>query len=67
MTALVETMGVVKEVSTHLISEPITIGEHLLIHVGFAISKIDQEEARKSLDTYQELIDQVGPERVWMG
>ncbi|CAM3724095.1 Hydrogenase isoenzymes formation protein HypC [Vibrio aerogenes CECT 7868] len=66
-TALVETMGVVKEVSTHLIAEPVHVGEHLLIHVGFAISKIDQEEARKSLETYQKLMDEIDPEQAWIG
>ncbi len=39
MTARVETLGVVREVSTHLISDPIKLGDHLLIHVGFAIAK----------------------------
>ncbi|SHO55597.1 HypC/HybG/HupF family hydrogenase formation chaperone [Vibrio quintilis] len=66
-TALVETMGVVKEVSTHLIAESISVGEHLLIHVGFAISKIDQEEAQKSLETYQQLMDEIDPEQAWIG
>ncbi|MEI8632299.1 HypC/HybG/HupF family hydrogenase formation chaperone [Vibrio sp. PP-XX7] len=67
VTALVETLGVVREVSTHLISEPISVGEHLLIHVGFAISKIDQEEAKKSLETYQMLMDEVDPSQAWLG
>ena len=56
MSAVVETLGVTREVSTHLISEPIEIGDHLLIHVGFAISKIDREEALESIKVYQKLI-----------
>ena len=56
MSAVVETLGVTREVSTHLISEPIEVGDHLLIHVGFAISKIDREEALESIKVYQKLI-----------
>ncbi|SHF22704.1 HypC/HybG/HupF family hydrogenase formation chaperone [Vibrio gazogenes] len=67
MTAVVDTLGVEREVSTHLISEPIQVGEHLLIHVGFAISKIDQQEAKESLQTYRELISQVGSDEMWVG
>ncbi|ASA55435.1 HypC/HybG/HupF family hydrogenase formation chaperone [Vibrio gazogenes] len=67
MTAVVDTLGVEREVSTHLISEPIQVGEHLLIHVGFAISKIDQQEAKESLQTYRELISQVSSDDMWVG
>ncbi|CAH0540473.1 HypC/HybG/HupF family hydrogenase formation chaperone [Vibrio marisflavi] len=59
MTARVETLGVVREVSTHLISDPIKLGDHLLIHVGFAIAKIDQKEAQESLETYKTLLEQM--------
>ena len=33
----------------------ITIGEYTVIHVGFAISQISEEEAMLSLETIQEL------------
>lgn len=59
VTARVETLGVVREVSTHLISDPIELGDHLLIHVGFAIAKIDQKEAQESLATYKTLLEQM--------
>jgi len=59
VTARVETLGVVREVSTHLISDPIELGDHLLIHVGFAIAKIDQKEAQESLETYKTLLEQM--------
>jgi len=63
-TALVDTLGVTREVSTHLISEPIAIGDHLLIHVGFAISKIDQQEAQESLAIYQALLEQMNQDDI---
>ncbi|WP_086982380.1 HypC/HybG/HupF family hydrogenase formation chaperone [Vibrio aphrogenes] len=56
LSAVVDTLGVTREISTHLISEPIAVGDHLLIHVGFAISKIDYQEAMESIETYKKLI-----------
>ncbi len=38
--------GVVKRVCLEHVPE-ITVGEYALIHVGFAISRIDEEEARQ--------------------
>lgn len=53
--ALVEFEGVIKEISLAMIESPL-IGDYVIVHVGFAISKIDYEEAQKTL----ELIDQIG-------
>ena len=41
------------------------IGDYVLVHVGFAISKIDEEEAQKTLEALQSLAnlqDELGPE-----
>lgn len=38
--------GVVREVSLAYVPEA-EIGDYVLVHVGFAISKIDEEEAKK--------------------
>ncbi|MGR5298849.1 HypC/HybG/HupF family hydrogenase formation chaperone [Vibrio mediterranei] len=56
MSAVVETLGVTRQVSTHLIGESIEVGDHLLIHIGFAISKINHQEAIESIETYKKLI-----------
>ncbi len=40
--------GIVKEVSLSLI-EDVKIGDYVLIHAGFAIQKIDEEEALKTI------------------
>ncbi len=42
-----------------------SVGDYVLVHVGFAISKIDEEEARKTLEDLQTLAnlqDELGPE-----
>lgn len=33
----------------------VEIGEYAIVHAGFAISILDEEEARKSLDAWKEL------------
>lgn len=55
--ATVETMGVQREVSLDLISEVLEIGDYILIHVGFAMSKIDKAAAEESLQMYQEMLE----------
>ncbi len=43
------------ETSLDLIShEEIKVGDYVLIHTGFAIQKIDTEEANQILDTFEE-------------
>lgn len=38
--------GIIKEASLELVPDA-TIGDYVLIHVGVAISKVDEEEAQK--------------------
>jgi hydrogenase expression/formation protein HypC len=46
--------GVVKEVCLAYLPE-IAVGDYALVHVGFAISKIDEASARQTLRTFAEL------------
>lgn len=54
-TAVVETFGVKRKVSTLLLAEPLKVGDYVLVHVGFAMEKIDPQEAKKTLDLFREL------------
>jgi len=54
----VEFGGIVKEVCLAYVPET-QVGDYVLVHVGFAISKIDEEEARE-IFSYIEQIDQLG-------
>ena len=56
MVGQVEIGGVRREVSFALIDEPV-IGEYVLGHVGNALAKIDEEEARATLAVFDELAD----------
>ena len=46
--------GIIKEVSLTLVPEA-TIGDYVLVHVGAAISTIDEEEAKKTFDLLKQL------------
>ena len=47
--------GVIKVVSTALV-EDVKVGDYVVLHVGYALAKIDPDEARKTL----ELLSAVG-------
>ncbi|AKT90650.1 hydrogenase assembly chaperone HypC [Campylobacter ureolyticus RIGS 9880] len=53
--ATVETLGVKRGVSLDLIDEPVKPGEYVLIHVGFAMEKIDTKAALESLEFYKKI------------
>jgi len=46
--------GIVKDISLEMLPEA-EIDDYVLVHVGFAISKIDEEEARKVFDYLREI------------
>ena len=41
--------GVIKTVSTALV-EDVRVGDYVVLHVGYALAKIDAEEAQKTLE-----------------
>jgi len=53
--AQVELAGVEREVSLELAPEAIE-GDYVLVHAGFAIQVIDEEEALKTLELFKELM-----------
>jgi len=52
--AMVDLDGIRKEVSTQLLEE-IAVGDYVLVHVGFALERIDTDEAAKTLALFAEL------------
>ena len=46
--------GIIKEVSLTLVPEA-NVGDYVLVHVGAAISIIDEEEAKKTFDLLKQL------------
>lgn len=58
----VDTMGVSRNASLDLIDQDVFVGDYVLIHIGFAMNKIDEEAALESLGVYQEIIDKMEEE-----
>jgi hydrogenase expression/formation protein HypC len=54
--ALVDLAGVEREVSLELVPEA-KEGNYVLIHAGFAIQLIDEEEALKTLELFKEMME----------
>jgi len=50
--------GVTREASLDYVPET-QLGDYVLVHVGFAISRVDEEEARRTYEALAEL-DQLG-------
>ena len=46
--------GIVKRVCLDYVPE-VEVGDYTIVHVGFALSKIDQEEAEKTLAVFREM------------
>jgi hydrogenase expression/formation protein HypC len=51
--ALVDINGAQREVSLMLLDDGVQAGDYVLLHVGYAIERIDEEEAQKTLAMYR--------------
>ena len=54
--AKVDFGGIVREACIEYVPEA-NVGEYTVIHVGFAISLLSEEEAQASLETLREIVD----------
>ena len=59
-TAIAEVQGVKTEIALHLLPEKVMEGDWVLVHVGFAIQKLREEEALESLRYWDEILKIVG-------
>ena len=57
--ATVQVGDAVRRASLTLLPEKATIGDYVIVHAGFALHKVDPEEARESLRLLRELAMQV--------
>ncbi len=60
--ATVDTMGVVRKASLDFIDQPVVVGDYVLLHIGFAMNKIDEKDAMESLKLYEEIIESMEEE-----
>lgn len=60
-TAVVDLGGVKKAISLALV-EDVTVGDYVIVHVGFALNKLNAEEAEKTLALFAEMGEAVAAE-----
>lgn len=52
--AMIEIGGVQKEISVELLEE-VKVGDYVIVHVGYALSRLDEEEAMKTIALFSEM------------
>ncbi len=52
--AVIELGGVKKEISLALVDD-VEVGDYVIVHVGFALTRLDPEEAAKTLALFAEM------------
>jgi len=59
----VDTMGVQREANLMMMADDeVKVGDYVLLHIGFVMNKIDEEEALASLETYREILQAMDEE-----
>jgi len=54
----VDTMGVQRDANLMMMDdEDVKVGDYVLLHIGFVMNKIDEEEALASIETYREILE----------
>ncbi|NGP54379.1 HypC/HybG/HupF family hydrogenase formation chaperone [Thioalkalivibrio sp. XN8] len=55
-----EAKGVERDVSLFMMQdEPVAVGEYVMVHVGYAIQKMTEQEARSAWEIYDEMLGDV--------
>jgi hydrogenase expression/formation protein HypC len=52
--------GIRQTVNLSLVSEP-KLGDYVIVHAGFAIEKLDEEEANERIALFEELVQMAVP------
>lgn len=59
----VDTMGVQRDANLMMMEDDdIAIGDYVLLHIGFVMNKIDDDDALASIETYKEILEHMDEE-----
>ncbi len=54
----VDTMGIQRDANLMMMDNgDVKIGDYVLLHIGFVMNKIDEDEALASIETYKEILE----------
>ncbi|MCL9684944.1 HypC/HybG/HupF family hydrogenase formation chaperone [Legionella maioricensis] len=54
--AIINLGGITKEISIALLDE-VTEGDYVIIHVGYALTRLDEQEAQKTLSLFAQMLE----------
>jgi hydrogenase expression/formation protein HypC len=60
LVATVDFFGVRKELRLDIVDEPVSVGDYVLNHVGYAIRRIPPEEVQETLALFEQILDVSG-------
>ena len=52
--ALVSSMGISRRIRIDFVQEP-SVGDYVIVHAGFAIEKLSEEDALEDISTWEEV------------
>ena len=55
--AVIDISGTRREVCLDIVDEEVGLGDYVICHAGYAIHKVDEEQAQENLALLKELID----------
>ena len=53
--AVVDIDGTTREISMMMLADDVALGDYVMVHAGFAIAKMDEAEALKTLEALREI------------
>ncbi|TXI94327.1 MAG: HypC/HybG/HupF family hydrogenase formation chaperone [Neisseriales bacterium] len=56
--AITSLSGVKKEISLALLMDEVKIGDYVIVHAGYALNRLDEEDAKKTLEYFAELLNE---------
>ena len=60
LIAVVDFWGMHRDVRLEIVDEPVTVGDYILNHVGYAIRRIPEANVQDTLDLYERLLGEPG-------
>jgi hydrogenase expression/formation protein HypC len=48
--------GVIREISLEIIDRPVEVGDYVLLHAGFAIHRLEKDDAEETLRLMREVL-----------
>jgi len=60
--ATIDVLGAHREISLLVLDEPVNIGDYVIVHAGFAIKKLQEDEAQETLGYFKQYAEELEKE-----